>query len=183
MMNLFGKKKVTAEELAPLYVSTIYGAINHGFPIVTEFLNEDAEFVRPPGINPVNDEWFIYIIFSANLFNISQFFSAEQAADLSRIFSSEITRMLGKDPETDDQILYDYMEFLKGLNAKEKNLARAMALAIFHKYDLNSFQQEHFQKLNAPNPSILKELQDMVALFLWNWEDYLNKYKVITPLA
>ena len=54
-----------------------------------------------------------------------------------------------------------------------------MSLAIFHKYDLNKYQKEHFQKLNSPSPIVMKELTEMVEFFLWNWTDYLNKYKVV----
>jgi hypothetical protein len=179
MLNYFGKKKVSADALAPLYVNTIYSAIDQGFPVIAEYLNDEKEFIRPPGIHRVNDEWFIYIVYAGNLLNLHQHFSPEQVGNLTRIFSIEITRMMGKDPEIDDQIIYDYLEFLKNLNDKEKNLPRAMALAIFHKYGLNAYQQEHFQKLNAPSPNIMKDLQEMGALFIWNWEDYLSKFKII----
>ena len=60
----------------------------------------------------------------------------------------------------------------------EKDIANAMAKAIFYRCELNDFQTDHFQKLNAPNPIFLKEFSDILIHFLWNWNDLLGKYKV-----
>jgi hypothetical protein len=50
---------------------------------------------------------------------------------------------------------------------------------VFYKYGLNEFQIDHFQKLNAPNPLVVKSLSEITGNFIWNWEDVLQKYKLV----
>jgi hypothetical protein len=178
MFNLFGKKKIKADELAPTYAFTIYQAIEAGFPEITGYLNEDTDFEEAPAINPTEDEWFIYIVFAGNLLHLEHHFPQEQVPDLTRIFAHQFTAMMGKDPLDDSQMIYDYIDYLKKLNQDQQSIAKSMALGLFRKYDLGKYQQEHFQKQDIPSPKVMKDLSDMVMYFLWNWEDYLSKYKV-----
>jgi len=177
--KLFGKKKKTPQDIAPDYVSLIHEATAEGFPIIADLLNEEMEFANSPHIEADSNLWFRYIVFAGNLLNLETFFSPEEADNLRQVFIPKITQSLGADPETADAILVDYMEFLRNLNKTQKNLVHSMAMAIFQKYELNDYQTEHFQKLNAPNPKVMKELTEIVALFLWNWKSYLETYKVV----
>lgn len=178
MFNLFGKKKVKASELAPAYTYHIYQAMEQGFPEIAGYLNEDPNFVKPPGINLESDEWFIYIVFAGNLLNLENHFAHEQVPDLTRIFAQQFTEMLGKDPLTDTEIIYDYINYLNTINEELKSIPKSMAVAIFRKYDLGKFQSEDSARSNEPGAEMLKDLSDMIMYFLWNWEDYLSKYKV-----
>lgn len=179
MIGLFGKKKIKGSELAPLYVATIYDVIEKGFPEIAGYINEEKEFQKSPNLSGAENEWFLYIVYAGNIINLDNYFEKPKAEELSRLISREVIKSMGKDPEIVDTVLYDYELFLRNLFAQTKNLVKAMSLAIFHKYDLNKYQKDHFQKLNSPNPVVMKELNDMVEFFLWNWEDYLAKYKVV----
>lgn len=179
MFGLFGKKKVKVTELTPTYVSTIYEVVNEAFPEVAGYINEEKEFQRSPNVTAEENEWFLYIVYAANLVNTSNYFEKEEAEILVQKFSMEIIQAMGKDPEIVDGILYDYQVFIRELFQQNKSLAKSMSLAIFHKYDLNKYQKEHFQKLNTPSPMVMKELTEITELFLWNWDDYLTKYKVV----
>ena len=107
-------------------------------------------------------------------------FSPEQADAFKQVLIPEITKSLGTDSEKSDAILVDYILFLRNLNKTQKQLLHSIAMAIFQKYELNDYQTERFQKLNTPNPNIMRELTEIVALFLWNWKAYLETYKVVT---
>ncbi|MBE2246310.1 MAG: hypothetical protein IAE67_03565 [Candidatus Competibacteraceae bacterium] len=179
MIGLFGKKKIKTEELIPVYVQTIYDVINKGFGEIAGYINEEKEFEKSPNLSDKEHEWFLFIVYAGNLINLDNYFNKVESAQLRRLISKEIISFLGKDSDTTDQMLYDYEAFLKSLFDQNKNLNKAISMAIFHKYDLNKFQKEHFQKLNTPSPIVMKELNEMVDFFLWNWSDYLSKYKLV----
>jgi hypothetical protein len=176
--KLFGKKKKTITEIAPDYVRIITESTAEGFPIIAELLNEEMEFAKSPHIEADSNLWFRYIVFAGNLLNLETYFSPEDADAFKQVLIPQITQSLGADPETADSILVDYMDFLRNLNKTQKNLVFSMGMAIFKKYELNDYQTEHFQKLNSPNPKVMKELTEIIALFLWNWKAYLEIYKV-----
>lgn len=178
-MGLFGKKKVKPSDLAPQYVSTIYEVVDAGFGEIAGYINEEKEFEKSPKLSDAENEWFLYIVYAGNLINLEDHFDKKQTNEIAAVFSQEITKAMNKDHETAIEILQDYEAFLRSLLGQPKNLVKAMSLAIFHKYDLNKYQKEHFQKLNAPSPIVMKELTEMVEYFLWNWKDYLAKYKVV----
>ena len=54
-----------------------------------------------------------------------------------------------------------------------------MSKAIFFKYELNDYQQDYFRKMKTPNPIFLKRLDEIVANFIWNWNDLKDKYKIV----
>ncbi|NBN99415.1 MAG: hypothetical protein EBV19_09305, partial [Flavobacteriia bacterium] len=58
-----------------------------------------------------------------------------------------------------------------------KTTLYAMSKAVFHKYELNQFQDDYFKRMNAPNPVFLKRLDDLLNNFLWNWETFFKKYR------
>jgi hypothetical protein len=177
--GLFGKKKIKAAELAPVYVDAIYEVIENGFPEIAGYINEEKEFQKSPNLSGKENEWFLYIVYAGNIVNLDNYFEKKEASELSRLIAAEVIKKMKKDPDVIDGVLYDYEVFLRGLHGQTKNLVKSMSMAIFHKYDLNKYQKEHFQKLNSPSPIVMKELNDMVEFFLWNWEDYLAKYKVV----
>lgn len=179
MLGLFGKKKIKGAELVPTYVNAIYEVIEKGFPEIAGYINEEKEFQKSPNLSGKENEWFLYIVYAGNMINLDNHFKKAEAEELSRLIAVEVVKKMGKDPEVIDGILYDYEVFLRTLLGQTKNLVKSMSLAIFHKYDLNKYQKDHFQKLNSPSPIVMKELNEMVEFFLWNWEDYLSKYKVV----
>lgn len=178
MFGLFGKKKVKAADMTVAYVDNIFEVAQAGFTEIAGYLNEEKEFAKSPNISEAENEWFIYIVFAGNIINLEKYFTKEQAEEFTRMIAARVVHKLDHDPDTADQKLYDYEQFLRKLNAQTKSLVKSMSMAIFHKYDLNRYQSDHFQKLNSPSPVIMKQLNEMVEYFLWNWDDYLSKYKV-----
>ena len=119
------------------------------------------------------------IIFAGNLQHMHHYFPLEQ---LNRMREVSIRKFVFENHDiniTEDSILH-YEEYIIDLKEgmSEKEIASAMAKAIFYRCELNDFQKAHFQHLNTPNPIFLKELTEILVNFLWNWTDLLNKYKV-----
>ena len=54
-----------------------------------------------------------------------------------------------------------------------------MSKAIFHKYNLNDFQEDYFKNMKAPNPLFLKRLDEIVSHFIWDWDSIKAKLKVV----
>ena len=67
------------------------------------------------------------------------------------------------------------------VNHPSKNMLYAMSKAMFYKYELNDHQVEYFRNLNTPNPIFLKNLDDVMSNFLWDWDAFEEKYKVVAP--
>ena len=73
----------------------------------------------------------------------------------------------------------DYESFFQEQKTDDISIEKAMAKCIFIKYNLNQYQGKLLKKQNEPNPVFLQELTDLMGHFIWNWTDYLTKYKVI----
>ena len=80
-------------------------------------------------------------------------------------------------------IIKEYDSFMSRVNHPSKNTLYAMSKAIFHKYNLNDFQDEYFKKMQCPNPLFLKRMDEIVSNFIWDWEAFFKKFKVFTPSA
>lgn len=180
MFGLFGKKKIKQKKLVQVYVNTIYDVIERGYPEIAEFINEEKEFQKKPQLTNQEMEWFMYIVYGANMLKLYDYFDAETADNLKLLIVKEIAEKYSdKEVEIAEDIIVEYEKYLNDINKNTKNIIKTMSLAIFNKYELNDYQTEHYQKLNQPNPVFQKELNAMVELFIWNWEDFLAKYKIV----
>lgn len=179
LSGLFGKKKIKKEKAVEIYVDTIFDVIERGFPEIADFINEEKQFSKSPQIGKDDFEWFTYIIFGGNVLNLQDHFDAVTADDLKLLIIREVAeRYTKRDQHIAEEIILEYEKFLQEIQGKTKNVVKTISLALFHKFELNDYQDEHYQRLNAPNPVFLKELNEMMELFVWNWEDFLQKYRI-----
>ncbi len=180
LSGLFGKKKIKKDRLVQTYVDTIFDVIERGFPEVAEFINEEKQFTKSPRIGEEDFEWFTYIIYGGNMINLYNYFDTDTADDLKVLIIREVAeRYTRKDQQIAEEIILEYEKFLTDTHSKTKNVVKTISTALFHKFELNHYQDEHYQRLNEPNPMFFKELNEMMELFVWNWEDFLQKYKVV----
>lgn len=179
LSGLFGKKKIKKEKVVEIYVDTIFDVIERGFPEIADFINEEKQFTKSPQIGKEDFEWFTYIIYGGNILNLYEYFEEELADDLKLLIMKEVAeRYTTRDQHIAEEILLEYESFLSELQKKTKNTVKTISTALFNKFELNSYQDEHYQRLNAPNPVFFKQLNEMMELFVWNWEDFLQKYKI-----
>ena len=80
--------------------------------------------------------------------------------------------------EIDEKNWLELQHFMERINHPSKNTVYAMSKAIFHKYDLFQFQDPYFRQMKAPNPIILKRLNQLMAFCLWDWAEVLEGWKV-----
>ena len=74
----------------------------------------------------------------------------------------------------------EYSTYMGRINYPSKNVLYAMSKAVFHKYNLASYQEEYFRDLNSPNPKFLKRLNKIVENFIWDWDYFLSKYNFVS---
>jgi hypothetical protein len=181
VFSLFGKKRLKEEYIAQVFVSTINGLALESFPVLKDYLNDVPELKCSPEIKENQIEWFLYIVFSANLYHLKDYFSEDQHNRMRILIIDEFISSL--EGRAHDDILGQinlYEDYLAGLDRHQNDgLGKIMALAIFQKYGLNKCQVEHFQKMNQPNPIIIKAISEITDNFIWNWNDLLESYKLV----
>ena len=179
IFSLLGKKRLKEQHVARVFVNTVNELAETAFPSVAEFLNEAPELETCPNIKKDQIEWFLYTVFSANLFNLKFYFEAEQLNRMRILVIDEfITTIQDRDQDIVLEHINIYEDYLKGLDRQFGDLNKAMAVAIFNKYNLSKCQVDHFQKINSPNPIIVKSIEEITNNFIWNWNDFFEKYRM-----
>ncbi len=174
------KKKVKPEITVSIYVKLLENVISEGYLEIKDFINHNNNLEINPNLKDVDIDWFSNVIFLGNIKKLEEYFEEEEASILRALILDEIY----KDFEGDNQHLaverfLDYENYFNDLLVKHECSISAMAHAIFEKYNINDFQGDLFKRKNKPNPIFLNELKNLLRHFLWNWEEYLEKNKLI----
>lgn len=179
MFGFLKRNKVSRDKLVQIYTDNLFDVIERGFPEVAEFINTEKQFEKSPQIGQADFEWFSYIIYGGNMLNLYQYFDEEEADDLKyKIIAEVAERYTKRDRVVAEDMILEYEKFLTDIQRKTSDVSKTISLALFYKFQLNDYQNEHFQKINTPNPVFFKELNEMMELFIWNWPEFLNKYKI-----
>ena len=180
LFNFIGKKKLREQHVANVFVSTINELAEESFPTLAEYLNEAPELETSPSIKANQLEWFLYIVFSANLYNLKFHLEAGQLNRMRILVIDQFIESL--EDRNHDQTLEhinNYEDYIAVLDKTNGDLTKSIATALFNKYGLNNCQVDHFQKINMPNPIIIKSIEEAAVNFIWNWTDFLEKYKIV----
>jgi hypothetical protein len=178
MLTLFGKKKLTEDKLANVYVNSIMDMIDNGFGDVAGLINDDPDFVLPPNISAEDSDKFLLVVIVGNLAFLPEHFDSEQENRLKFAIIEKFSMVFGMDDEVFYKHVKEYSSFMSRVNHPSKNILYGMSKAVFHKYQLNDFQEKYFKEMNAPNPIFLKRLDDLMSHFIWDWNVFLEKYKI-----
>jgi hypothetical protein len=119
------------------------------------------------------------IVIAGNLQYIPKYFNDYQDVRLIDSITVNIANALGVDYESLKACISRYQSQMNRLNMPSKNIHYSMSKAVFAKYELNQYQIEYFRNMNSPNPIFLKRLDDIVANFIWDWEEVCAKYKLV----
>ncbi len=183
MMNLFGfskKEKISVDKLAKLYANTLFEVVDNGFLEIIGFVNDNRKFEESPNLQTKDVKWFLMIIFAANNHRLSDFFDDDVVDSLHNACAQEIIHFLAEDEEeVVRDMIVDYESFFAEQYEESSKLEKAMARSIFIKYNLNDYQGKLLKNQNEPNPVFLQELANLLSHFVWNWDDFLSKYKVV----
>jgi len=179
MLATLIKKKLTNNQVANIFINTLFESIDKGFPDVAHFINEDVAFVRSPAVDIHDSCEFSLIVIVGNLSFLERVSGdIEHDKKLKALVLEKLSAIYQMTPESFGRLVKEYNSFIRRINFPSKNIIYGMSRAVFYKYQLNAFQDDYFMRLNTPNPLFLKRLDEVMESFLWNWEAFLKKYRI-----
>ena len=176
--TLFGRKRITEDKLANVFVNTMLEMCAEGFPVVLAEVNEAPEFELSPGIRDGDDDHFLMIVLAANLMEMERTMGAGVDKRIFSLSVSKFSQAINRnctDAELEVRALQSRME---RLNFPSKNPVYAMGRAIFQEYDLFCYQDSYYREMRAPQPIVLKRLNGLMGYFLWNWPEVNEQYRI-----
>lgn len=179
MLSIFGKKKISENNVANIVVNFIFKHTENGFPELIEIVENTPEFVVKPDIDPENIEDFLMIVLVGNLNFIPIYFNSDQEQRLRNKIIEKFAKATQLDVETLKAQIKSYKEFMVRVNHPSKNMIYAMSKSFFRKYGLNDCQEEFFRTQKVPNPMFQKRLDSVMTTYIFNWEQFIGKYKVV----
>ena len=174
------KKKVKPPMAISIYVSLLKNVISEGFIEIKDFINNNNNLESNPNIHNKDIDWFRNIIFLGNIYNLSSAFEENEMIIMRGLILDAMHKNYSEteQPLAIERFL-DYENYFKGLLNDNENIISSMAYGIFEKYDINQHQGDLFRKKNKPNPIFFNELKNLLNHFIWNWDDYLAKNKIV----
>ena len=173
------KEKLTDEQVANIFVNTSFDTVEQGWPQVAAFLNAAPEFSTSPELDSEDYGKFLMIVVSANLGLIPKHFDPGVDRAIIQRCCAKFGFALGIPPDTFARKVKDFRAFMKEVNRPSKNTLTAMTRAVCYKYDVIAYQEPYFRDMNVPNPILQKNLREVMEHFLWDWEEFVDQYKVV----
>lgn len=178
MLGILAKKRITDAQVANLFVNATLEAVEKGWPVVAQYIQDCPEFVIRPEIDDQDFGKFLMVVVSANFEYIPAYFDAGHDREIIRQCIVKFAHVFDTEPEKFACKVKEYRSLLKRINSPSKNPLYSMAKGIFSKYELNQYQEEYFRTLKSANPIFLKNMDDLMKNFIWDWENFRAKYKV-----
>lgn len=178
MLGSLLKKKLSDNQLANVFMNGILEMVENGFGEVAQMINEDPAFVNSPDIPEAKNGQFSMIVLVANLSSLESTFEVEYAVRVENLIFEKLGAMMQITAAEAQETVREYQKFMLRINHPSKNMVYAMSKAVFHKYNLNDFQDEYFRRMQAPNPLFLKRMDAIVGNFLWDWDAFFKKFRI-----
>lgn len=176
--TIFGKKRISEDQLANVFVNAVIRMAEAGYPLVVAELQESVEFQVKPVFGPGDDELFALILFAANLMEAPKHLPPGQDQRLAQHAFSKFAPLLDVSASELEQETVALQHFMARINHPSKNTVYAMSKALFHKFDLFRNQDAYFRDLKAPNPIVLGRLNKLMQFCLWDWAELLDDMRI-----
>lgn len=183
MLQIFGKKKLNTERAAHHLVNALLNSVEEGFESIAEYIAYCPEFVTTPPINKEDSGKFLMIVIVGNFNLLPKYFVNGEDQEIITESIKKLAPVFDLTPSQFQGVLHDYKDMMSRVNAPSKNTLYAMSKAVFFKYNLSEYQQDYFKMMQTPNPIFLKKMDEIMGNFLFNWESFTVKYKVINQSA
>ena len=178
--KIFGKKKIKEDTLANIFVNSTLRAVDEGFADVVGLIEDAPEFVSKPKLDVKDDSKFLLIVLAANLKEIPKHLPAHQDNRLINHIITKLTGVFDVEFQQLEEVLRNYQNYLSRVNHPSQNNLYAMSKALFYKYKLGQYQEDYFRRMNSPNPMFLKRMDEVMKLFLFNWEKVVKDYHIVS---
>jgi hypothetical protein len=178
MFGALFKKKISEEKLINYFVVSTVKMVDDAFADVAEIICADGEFKFQPQIDTNNVDPFLWTVITGNLSYIPRHFNNYQDIRLLEEANRKFAQTLDMPiDEFKAKVKVTHQKF-KAINRPSKNTLYAMSKMVFADYGLCQYQDDYFRKMNVPNPILLKHLNELMESFLFNWEEFVDKYKI-----
>ena len=178
MFGLLVKKKLDHNRLANVFVNSLNEAVESGFTDISGMINDDAAFVHDPAINESYAESFMMIVLAGNLKYLDTHFEAEDAKEIRSKIIEKFAQIYEMTVFEFEKVVNEYDSFISRVNHPSKNTLYGMSKALFHKFNLNDYQEVYFKSMRAPNPVFLKRMDDVMINYLWDWDAFFKKHRL-----
>ena len=179
MFDILFKKKIQEDKLADYFVGSILRMVDEGFPDIVEIINTDPHFITSPRIKINDSDKFLLIVIAGNLKFVPKHFNDYQDIRLIDVIVRKFSQILGTTHHDLKEAIRIYQSYFTKVNHPSKNTHYAMSKAFFYKYGLNEHQEEYFKNMKAPNPILLKKLDEIFTHFIWDWEYFKEKFRIV----
>lgn len=178
MLSSIIKRKLDADKMANVFVNAFNEVIEVGFQEVAEMINEDQAFIHSPEIDKNYEDAFLMIVLAGNIRFLESHFSKQEEEEITNLVKKKFAEIYNLSFAEFEAILSEYDSFISRVNHPSKNTLYGMSKAVFHKFNLNNFQEDYFKTLNTPNPLFLKRMDEIVTNFIWDWDQFFKKHKL-----
>jgi hypothetical protein len=178
MLSKLLKRKLDADKLSNIFVNSMLELSENGFQDIREMITEDSAFIRVPRINEKHSDKFLLIVTVGNLNFLNNYFEADEAAEMRRLIIQKFAAIFELETREFEDLVNKTTGFISQVNHPSKNLLYGMSKALFHKFELNDYQEDYFKNMQTPNPLFLKRMDDVLSNFLWDWDQFFKKHKI-----
>lgn len=179
MFGTLFKKKITESKLVDYFVFSTVKMVDDAFEDVAEIICSDPEFKSRPKIDIQNVDPFLWVVIAGNMRFIPRYFNDYQDIRLLDDANRKFARMLDVPIDIFKEEIKKHHQLFSRLNHPSKNTIYAMSKAVFQKYQLGQYQDEYFKKMDSPNPVFLKRMNILMEEFIFDWEQFVNDFKII----
>lgn len=180
LQTLFRKKKYTEDTLANVFVNNLVASVDASFEDVANLLKSDSEFEITPKLSSDDSDRFLMVVIVGNLNFLSRYFSTAEEQLLRKCIIRKLATVFGITYDEFKGHVENYEDFMWRINHPSNNVLYGMSKTVFYKYNLAQFQDEYFREMKAPSPILLKRLDDIMRNYVWDWDAYLAKIKLVT---
>ena len=178
MFSSLLKKKISANTMANVFINGLMEVLDESYPFFVEIINDDPAFVSNPNLGAAHREVFDTVVFATNLQSIAATFDPEDASEVYGLVIQKLAPYFEVQPQELEKRMLDCQGFIKKVNRPSRNWVYGMSKALFAKYELHNYQDEYFKRLASPNPLFLKRMDEIMQLFIWDWDAFFKRYKL-----
>jgi len=178
MFGLAIRKRIDEEKLANIFVNSLLEAVENGFVDIAEMINDDSAFEVSPQVDKQAYDQFLLIIITGNLSFLKQSNEIDQNESLESKIIEKYAQLFNIDKPVFENLIEKMQSFVSQVNFPSKNYLYGLSKAVFFKYNLNQYQESYFRTMNSPNPLFLKRMDELISLFMWDWDTFFKKHKI-----
>ena len=131
LSTIFGKKKLTTDKVANVFVNSLTSSIDNSFEDITNSIINSPEFINKPNIANNDSDKLLMIILSGNMSYLKRYFTATEEKEIKGKIIEKFALVFGLDFEEMKAIIEDFSAFICRVNYPSKNTIYGMSKAIF----------------------------------------------------